>query len=390
MNLYEYEGKRMLRDYEVPLPETYSLLKIGENIQSPIYPCMAKAQLLQGSRAQQNAINHIGSEEELRTFISFLSSSIFNYEKVDHVLLEEVMPQGHDIYCSLAYTDSHHAPVLFLRNDGGTGIESTHGASIEIPLGIDTLGTVHISTYAKELGLSITMMDELSKLLIHLHECFVREDMTLLEVNPLRFVHGTWYALDAKITLDDRARGRHKELVILNESSRVNRPLSTREHEVMRINKEPQYGGSACSYIDLDGDIALMLSGGGASLIVFDHLIQSGITPGNYSEYSGNPSKEKVEALCRVIMSKPHQKGLFIAGAFANFTMIDQTMAGIASVLQEVKPTYPIVIRRDGPGSEEGEKIVLGVAALHGLDVTWLDPSISLLDATSFFIKTIS
>jgi succinyl-CoA synthetase beta subunit/citryl-CoA synthetase large subunit len=104
-----------------------------------------------------------------------------------------------------------------------------------------------------------------------------------------------------------------------------------------------------------------------------DALIAAGGAPANYTEYSGNPPREKVAALARVVLSKPGLKGLWIVGGFANFTRIDETFAGIVDALQEIKPKYPIVIRRAGPYDSAGQRIMEEAAGRLGLDLTYFD-----------------
>ena len=125
------------------------------------------------------------------------------------------------------------------------------------------------------------------------------------------------------------------------------------------------------TYIDLDGNIGILASGGGASITAVDALLSYNKKPANYTEYSGNPSPEKVEALTRIVMSKQDLKGLFIVGAKANFTQIHETIGAIIKVIKEQKPCYPIVFRRAGPGDKEAKELVERTAKELNLDMEW-------------------
>jgi citryl-CoA synthetase large subunit len=128
-----------------------------------------------------------------------------------------------------------------------------------------------------------------------------------------------------------------------------------RESAVAAIDAGKEYyRGTAGKYIELDGDIAVLFSGGGASIANMDALRNVGLTAANYTEYSGNPPREKVAALTKIVLSKPGLRGLWIAGGVANFTNVAETFQGIIDVLDAVKPHYPIVIRRAGPHDVEG------------------------------------
>ena len=100
-----------------------------------------------------------------------------------------------------------------------------------------------------------------------------------------------------------------------------------------------------------------------------DALIQSGGNPSKYTEYSGNPSAEKVYELTKQIISKPGLRGLWIVGAIANFTRVDTTMEGIARALIEAKPKFPIIVRRSGPFEKEGLDILRKAAQDCGLNM---------------------
>ena len=91
-----------------------------------------------------------------------------------------------------------------------------------------------------------------------------------------------------------------------------------------------------------------------------DALIKEGGAPGNYTEYGGNPPKEKVEKLTKIVLSKPGLHGLWIVGAVANFTDIYETLSGFLKALRKVrpKPKFPIVIRRGGPRDAEAFKML--------------------------------
>jgi succinyl-CoA synthetase beta subunit len=132
------------------------------------------------------------------------------------------------------------------------------------------------------------------------------------------------------------------------------------------------YRGTIGLFRPLGGTIGVMLSGGGASLACMDALIGAGGKPANYAEYSGNPPREKVFALARQVLAQPDLTGLWIAGGFANFTRIDETLGGIVDALREVRPKYPIVVRRAGPNDKEGRIMFEAAAKELELDLTFL------------------
>jgi len=148
---------------------------------------------------------------------------------------------------------------------------------------------------------------------------------------------------------------------------------------VIKIDEgENYYRGTAGKYIEMDGDIAVLFSGGGASIANMDALFQVGLKPANYTEYSGNPPREKVSQLAKIVLSKPGLRGLWIAGGVANFTDIVATFSGIIDALDEVKPTYPIVIRRAGPNEEEGKRLMRECAQRNNLNLKIFGKEVSM------------
>ena len=111
---------------------------------------------------------------------------------------------------------------------------------------------------------------------------------------------------------------------------------------------------------------------------MMDTLYALGQKPSNYTEYSGNPPREKVQALTNIVLSKPGLKGIWVVGGVANFTHIGETMAGIADALRVLKPKVPIVIRRAGPHEDEGKKIMENVAKECHLNLKWFGREISM------------
>src|SRR3989338_4478887 len=147
--------------------------------------------------------------------------------------------------------------------------------------------------------------------------------MKTVEINPLvEDKNGDLIAADAVVVLDDDGLKRHK----FNFPKRTGlREQTPREIAAKKIDEDDYKGVAGKTFVDLEGDIAVLASGGGASIVAMDALLSYGGKPANYTEYSGNPSAEKVKKLTQVVLSKPNLHGLWIVGGTANFTRIDLT-----------------------------------------------------------------
>ena len=110
--------------------------------------------------------------------------------------------------------------------------------------------------------------------------------------------------------------------------------------------------------------------------MVMDALLAFGAKPANYTEYSGNPPREKVEKLTEITLGREGLCGCLVAGAFANFTDIYETLAGFADDLKKVKPkpAFPIVVRRGGPRQEEAYRMLEKFAKKEGFDFHLFGP----------------
>jgi len=139
-----------------------------------------------------------------------------------------------------------------------------------------------------------------------------------------------------------------------------------------KIDQEDHRGVAGKTFVELDGDIAVLASGGGASLTSMDALIEAGGKPANYTEYSGNPPREKVRKLTKLTLSKEGLKGCLVIGGTANFTDIFDTLSGFVEGMQDLSelPKYPIVVRRAGPNDKQAFVMLEKFAKENDMDIT--------------------
>jgi citryl-CoA synthetase large subunit len=349
MILYEYEGKKILSNSGVSVPASRLVTSKDEEIDLN-FPVVLKAQVLSGKRADAGGILFAQNQEEYKTQLVKLIGSEINKEKVEKVLVEEKADIKSEYYISISYNTETRGPVLTFSKSGGTGIEE-RGAENFL---IDPLEP--LSGLPSDLG---------KDLILKLINIFFEQDCLLLEINPLvKDEKGDWVALDAKIKLDDFAKPRHKDWDFSPRSAPGHTPTRG-EIEAKKIDEGDYRGTAGSSYFDLDGDIAVLSSGGGVSLTALDSLINYGGRPANFTEYSGNPPKEKVAKLTKIVLDKPNIHGLWVIGTVvANFTDIFETLSGFIEGLREAEKAlgrkfdFPIVIRRGGPRVEEAYEML--------------------------------
>lgn len=360
MILYEFEGKKLISDAGIIVPPAQLITSSEESI-SIRFPVVLKAQVLSGKRAEAGGIVFAENDQDARNKLQTLLGTVINKEKIEQVLVEEKADIDKEYYVSISYDTETRGPVLTISESGGTGVEDMETQSFPVnPITNTSTAVDAIVTSLKGDG------EEVVRKLIKL---FFDQDCLLLEVNPLVLTkQSKWVALDAKIKLDDFAKPRHKDWDFPPRSAPGHTPTKG-EIEAKKIDEGDYRGTAGSSYFDIEGgDIAVLSSGGGVSLTALDSLISYGGEPANFTEYSGNPPKEKVAKLTKIVLDKPNIHGLWVIGTVvANFTDIYETLSGFIEGLREAqdelgyKFDFPIVIRRGGPRVDEAYKMLRGV-----------------------------
>lgn len=339
VKLFEHEAKQVLDEHGLKVPDNR-----GEEY-------VVKAQVLTNRRADYGGIKFAKSREEAEKLAEDMKNTEVNEHPVKEVLIEEKLDIKEEYYAAFLYDTDTRSPTLIFSKNGGTGIEDRK--VVKLPLQ-DNM-QFRFRQFLKEQGFEGKEIIKLGSTLQKLFQVFLEEDARMLEINPLTKTHEGYVAADAMIDIEDDASYRHDR--DFPDRSEFAREKTEREIQAEKID-EDDHRGVAGKYVDLEGDIGMMLAGGGASLTNMDAIIEYGGRPANYTEYGGNPPTEKVYRLSKVIMSKPDLKGLWHVGGTANNTNILRTMKGFCQALEEEKPDYPIVVRRDGPQADEAFELL--------------------------------
>ncbi|MBI3109525.1 hypothetical protein HYZ06_00595 [Candidatus Daviesbacteria bacterium] len=359
MQLFEFEGKKLFKSCGIAVPKSQLLESESQrvNVKPPL---VLKAQVLSGYRAGAGGIVKITEIKDLRLKIKELFQKTINNEKVGRLLVEEAIDIASEYYISFSYSTETRGSVLTFGKGGSRVGSHFDEASQNIDVyPIDILAGFNGEDLPKEL------MEAAQKL----WEVFTKYDCELAEINPLVVDrNGKVWALDAKIILDDD--GGFRREIKLPERTLFGRPPTQREIEARKIDEGDHRGTAGSVYWDLPGDIAVIAAGGGGSIVNMDALLAYGGKPANYTEHSGNPPREKLKKLTKIVLSKPGLKGCWFVGGTANFTDIYETLMGFVEGLRELKPKpkYPIVIRRGGPRDKEAFEALKEIGEKEGFD----------------------
>lgn len=382
MKLYEFEGHRILKKVGIESPFFVVCSDLDEVKQARKrlkFPIVAKVQVLSGKRGKSGGIKICTNEKQMTQFCKGHFGQEFGStgEKVRFIQLSEKVEIDREYYISITYDTVKRSPFILFSTSGGMDIEEVSKSD---PDSITRIDFDVLTGPSKKITAVLPIAHDF---VLRLWDAFARYDCRLIEINPLAQVNqgptlmkvGPLVAVDAKVILDDAGLARHKDLSVLPKGA-ISAIPSAREFSAKQIDSEDYRGSAGSTFIEFDGDIAILASGGGASLLVMDSVVAAGGVPANYTEYSGNPPSLKVEKLTKITLSREGLCGCLVAGAVANFTDIYETLSGFARGLTQVKPKpdYPIVIRRGGPKQKEAYAYLSKFAKKEGFDIHLFGP----------------
>jgi len=359
VKLTEFEGKELFRKYTIPVPKGVLVQKPTQKLTIKL-PLVLKAQVFSGERKKGGGIIFAKTVKEIKAGLKKLFNSKINGERVSKVLVEEKISPLKEYYFGFSYDTESRGPVLTLSPQGGSRIgakpRSGRPRTTIVPFDI-TLGAEPfiIREALSQARFPSEDFNALVKIIQKLWKLFIDEYALIAEINPLfKTADGEFIAGDAKVILDDEK---------LNPGER--------------------------RFIELGGDIAILASGGGASLLNIDALLRFGGKPANYTEYSGNPPAELVKGLTQRVLNRRGLKGCWVIGGTANFTDIYETMRGFIEGLREIKPRpkYPIVIRRDGPRQEEASLMLQEIAKKEGYNFHLFGSEVSMAESAKIMVR---
>lgn len=251
------------------------------------------------------------------------------------------------------------------------------------------------SKLAKETGIG---KDQLRALL----DLFMANHFVFLEINPYIVDYtGEIQILDAAVEVDDA--GIYFTQGWGEEDIRNSKMLvDTTYEEVVHALDAKSPASFNLSVLNPNGSIFLLLSGGGASVVVADEVFNRGMGGqlANYGEYSGNPTTHEAyiytaEVLKLLIDSSASKKVLFIGGAVANFTDIASTFAGVIKAIAEYsqhmnRQGVKVFVRRGGPRQEIGLAKMRTALEEYGLYGGVYDPTTSITGALDAALKEVA
>lgn len=394
LKLYEDSAKAWLAAEGMPVPigaaadTPEKVIEVAKGL--PSTRAVVKALLPFGRRGKAGAVLLAGTPEEAGKIAGDLLGRTINDTRVQEVYVEECKNIDREFY--LAFMLSSAQPQVVASIHGGVDIETTSQENPDcvIRRSIDPLQGLQTWESRKlwsDAGVSGSLLLQLADLTTRLYETFRRGDALLLEINPLAVDdEGNLSLVGAMAAVDPCALPRHPDWAKL-ERRRVAGIANERERHVAQIDID--IPGGECRYIELDGEIGLLVGGGGAGLYQHDLVLKAGSAPSNHSVTPPTGSDtRKLIAVIGAILDNPKTKALLVGFNFTQMARADIRVKTLVEVLDERKidtSRFPVVIRLFGNGEEEARAAVAGRPGVH-----YMERGTSLEDAVNKTVELLN
>jgi len=370
MKLHEYQGRQILADAGVPVPG-------GVAIDSPdeakaAYEQLAadgatlavvKAQVHAGGRGKAGGVKLVRSADEAyEAAHGMMGKPLVTHQtgpegvQVNKVLVAAGVDIAKEYYLSITLDRATSRPVMIASSEGGVEIEKvaeeTPDAIIRQAIHpIAGLQGHQARSVAFKLGFTGKQVGQAVKIMMKLADLFTKLDADMVEINPLVVTpaddenpDGKVLAIDAKVTFDDNALFRHKDIAAMNDTS------ETPEAEI----KAEEFG---LSYIKLDGNIGCLVNGAGLAMSTMDIIKLHGGEPANFLDVGGSATEEAITEAFRIILSDKNVKGVLV-NIFGGIMQCDKIARAIVAAADNIGFEVPLVVRLEGTNVEPAREII--------------------------------
>lgn len=365
MKLKEFEAKTILSEYGVRVPvaagtitKVNQLAKIFSRM--PQGPWVLKAQVETGGRGKAGGIKIAQTQEEASSWAQqMLGMKLVTHQTgpegliVKKLLIERASTIAREMYLSFILDRKTAKAIAICSPQGGMDIEELAESSPESLLKLPFSVTRGLELFeARQILAHLNAFDGDSKIIRQrlgfiqsLAQAFLALDAQLLEINPLAMdAAGEFFAVDAKLSVDDNALFRHKDLEKLARKNITN-TAEKRAHE------------TGIAYIPLDGTIGCMVNGAGLAMATMDLIKAEGGAPANFLDVGGGASVEQVQTAFEIILSDKKVRSILV-NIFGGIMRCDVIAEGIVKAAANMSVRVPMVVRLEGNRREEGRKIL--------------------------------
>jgi len=375
MRLYEFQAKEIFAEHGINIPRgklAYSSEEAGKIAADIGAPVALKAQVLVGGRGLAGGIMFANDSKEVEEISSQILGKSLKNEDVNCLLVEEKLDIEIEYYLGVTIDYKSKCPVVIASSRGGMDIESIASKhpdqiikeQIRPPLGLTDFQTRRI---AKKVGIVGKNQRKFAATVKKLYSILQAFDATLVEINPLVLTTDDQIiAADAKMTLDDNASFRHRELY-----SRL-KSVEARPKEGKKLRKAMTEEAGIPTYIELSGNIGIISDGAGTGMCTFDLTRDFGGKIEAYCELGGRATPELIEKAMDIVSSN-EDVSIVLINLIGGLNRMDEMAQGITSFVSKEKDRLEdvgkpsIVVRMSGTLEDEGRRI-LGNAGVASYD----------------------
>ena len=368
MNLHEYQGKQLFKEYGLPVSEGFAAgtpqeaADAADRIGGEEW--VVKCQVHAGGRGKAGGVKLVKTKEEISAFAeNWLGKNLVTYQTdeagqpVTKILVETCTDIDQELYLGAVVDRATRSIVFMASTEGGVEIETVAEETPEkiLKAAIDPL--VGAQPYqAREmafaLGLKGVQIRQFTTIFMGLAKMFEELDVALIEINPLVIKDdGDLHCLDAKVAIDGNAMYRQPKLQDMHDPSQEDA-------------REAQAAAWELNYVALDGNVGCMVNGAGLAMGTMDIVNLHGGKPANFLDVGGGATKERVAEAFKIILSDENVKAVLV-NIFGGIVRCDMIAEGIIGAVKEVGVSVPVVVRLEGTNALLGREVL----ANSGLDI---------------------
>jgi succinyl-CoA synthetase beta subunit len=360
MKIHEYQGKDILRQYNVATLQGHVVESVDAAVQAAEklgYPCVIKAQIHAGGRGKGGGVKLAKNKADAQAHASAILGMTLKTAQtgpegqlVRKLLVEAGCKIERELYVGMLVDRATSRVCVMASTEGGMDIEKVAHDTPEKILKEWADPVVGLSPYqarnlAFALGLQGKQVGKGVAFMQALYAAFVGTDASMAEINPLVVTaDGDVLALDAKFTFDDNAMYRQPNITAMRDP----------HEEDPRENEAKEFD---LSYVALSGNIGCMVNGAGLAMATMDIIKHCGGEPANFLDVGGGADERKVTAAFKIILRDPTVRAVFV-NIFAGIAKCDVIANGVVAAAKQVGLKIPLVVRLEGTNVELGKKIL--------------------------------
>ena len=370
MNLHEYQAKTLLKDNNVrvlagvPVLQNADIDNAVDSIQTPVM--VVKSQIHAGGRGAGKFLDSgddkggvrvcFSKEEAKENAQKMLGKTLVTKQTgpegkvVNRLYIEEGCDIKKEFYLSMLVDRSSSSISIIASTEGGMEIEEVAEKEPEKIITVNIPGNPEIDQQSlnkliQGLGINDNQSNDFCDQIQKIYTSFLSTDASLVEVNPFVLTgEGNFLALDAKVSIDDNALYKHKDIAeMLDETEEDPAEIEASKHEL--------------NYVKLDGSIGCMVNGAGLAMGTMDIIQLHGGSPANFLDVGGGATKERVAKAFSIILQDSSVKAILV-NIFGGIMKCDIIAEGVVAAAKELEIKVPLIVRLEGTNVELGKEIL--------------------------------